>query len=51
MGVQSVTQTSGCAVLLDQRKNSPQQRVFVTRFLTVDITQSDSHKPLTLKFC
>ncbi len=45
------TQTSGCGVVLDQRKNSPRQRVFVPGFLTVAITQSDSHKPLTLKFC
>jgi len=42
---------SGCGVLLDEGKNFPQQRVFVTRFLTVVITQSDLHKPLTLKFC
>jgi hypothetical protein len=46
-----VTQTSDCAVLLDPPKNSPRQRVFVPGFLTVAITQSDSHKPLTLKFC
>jgi hypothetical protein len=43
--------TSGCGVLLDFPKNSPQQRVFVPSFLTLAITQSDSHKPLTLKFC
>jgi hypothetical protein len=46
-----ITQTSGCGVLLDEGKNFPQQRVFVPGFLTVVITQSDLHKPLTLKFC
>jgi hypothetical protein len=51
MGVQSVTETSESGVLLDSLKNSPQQRVFVRAFLTVAITQSNLHKPLTFKFC
>jgi hypothetical protein len=46
-----ITQMSDCGVVLDPRKNFPQQRVFVVASLTIPITQSDSHKPLTLKFC
>jgi hypothetical protein len=45
------TQTSECGVVLDSAPNSPQQRIFVTAFLTVAITQSDLHKPLPPKFC
>ena len=46
-----VTQRSESGILLDFPKKSPQQRVFVSAFLTVAITQSDSHKPPALKFC